>query len=110
MARIGVLGWTWRVLVGATVLAAGILSAAVAIRWSAYQQLHRTQEQQRAAAFARLSGPARRLAIYDAFADQIDRRYFDQTFAGIDWPTARREWRERAAAAPDDSRLYFDVL
>lgn len=65
---------------------------------------------QRAQAFAKLKGAARRLAIYDAFVAQIDRNYYDQTFSGFDWPKMKRDWRPRAAAAKDDSSLYSDVL
>jgi len=62
------------------------------------------------ATFARLSGRARRLAIYDAFVAQIDEHYFDQSFSGFDWPKLRKEWRARAAAEPDDWGLYNDVF
>jgi carboxyl-terminal processing protease len=67
-------------------------------------------QQYEAAAFARLSGSARRLAIYDAFAKQIDRHYYDQSFSGFDWPKLRREWRSKAATEPDDVALYDDVF
>jgi hypothetical protein len=67
-------------------------------------------QQHDAAAFARLSGSARRLAIYDAFTTQIDRHYYDQRFSGFDWPKLRREWRSKAAAEANDIGLYDDVF
>ncbi len=67
-------------------------------------------QQYEAFAFARLSGSARRLAIYDAFAKQIDQHYYDQSFSGFDWPNLRRAWRSKAATEPDDVGLYDDVF
>jgi carboxyl-terminal processing protease len=75
--------------------------------WGAPQQ---RAEQQRAAAFARLTGAARRVAIYDAFVAQTDRHYYDQSFAGVDWPNLKREWRVKAGQARNDGALYTDVL
>jgi len=64
----------------------------------------------KAAAFARLNGPARQLAIYDAFVAAVDEHYYDQTFAGFDWPRLKREWRPRAAAARNEFDLYFSIF
>jgi len=60
--------------------------------------------------FAKLPPRLRHVAIYDAFCKQIKRHYFDVTFSGVDWKEIDRKWREKAAAATDDSDLYWNVL
>jgi hypothetical protein len=74
------------------------------------ERARQAEVERRAAAFARLRGPARQLAIYDAFVAAVDEHYYDRTFAGFDWPRLKREWRPKAAAAPDDMHLYGDVF
>ena len=98
----GLLGWIARILGGVAILAVVSICGLLAF----YQFVHLPK----AEAFARLSGPDRRLAIYDAFAAQIDQHYYDQNFSGFDWPKVRQEGRAKAAAAPNDFSLYFDVL
>ena len=100
--RIGWLGWTIRIL-GGTALACALAFASFVL----YFTLAIYPKQ---LAFAKLTGAARRLAIYDAFVAQIDRNYYDQTFSGFDWQKMKRDWRPRAAAAKDDTGLYLDVL
>ncbi|WP_425993881.1 S41 family peptidase [Caulobacter sp. DWR1-3-2b1] len=97
-----VFGWIARILGGAAILVVVLFCGLFAYY---YQFVYRPQE-----AFVRLSGPDRRLAIYDAFAAQIDRHYYDQSFTGFDWPTMRQEGRTKAAATPNDLSLYLDVL
>lgn len=111
--RTGWIGWTLRGLGVVTALSA--LAFAGLFAWfvlvvKPQQIAAQKAEAERAAAFARLSGPARRLALYDAFVAQIDRNYYDQSFSGFDWPKMKREWRPRAAAAKDDTSLYTDVF
>jgi C-terminal processing protease CtpA/Prc len=60
--------------------------------------------------FAKLAPRDHRLAIYDAFWNQISAHYYDQRFTGFDWKTIRREWREKAADASDDLDLYNSVM
>lgn len=111
--RIGWFGWIIRIFGGA-VLVCALTFAGFVVYFSLaiYPKLlaERAAEAQRAAAFSKLQGAARRLAIYDAFVAQIDRHYYDQTFTGFDWPKMKRDWRPRAAAAKDDWSLYWDVF
>ena len=74
------------------------------------ERARQAEVERKAAAFARLSGPARQLAIYDGFVAAIDEHYFDRTFAGFDWPRLKREWRSKAAASRDEDDLYFGVF
>jgi carboxyl-terminal processing protease len=60
--------------------------------------------------FAKLPPHERRLAIYDAFWNQVSAHYYDQRFTGFDWKTIRREWREKAAGASGDLDLYNSVM
>ena len=99
---VGLLGWIARILGGIAILA--VVSICGLLAFYQFVYLPKTE------AFARLSGPARRLAIYDAFAAQIDQHYYDQSFSGFDWPKVRQEGRSKAAAAPNDLSLYFDVF
>jgi C-terminal processing protease CtpA/Prc len=108
--RAGLFVWCVRIFGGVAVLAVVVFCALFATYRFVFLPQQQAGQQRQAAAFARLKGPARRLAIYDAFVDQIDRHYYDQSFSGMDWPRLRREWRPKAAAAPDDWRLYWDVL
>lgn len=111
--RIGWFGWTIRIL-GGTVLVCVLAFASFVVyfRLAVYpkQLAEQAAAAQRAQAFAKLKGAARRLAIYDAFVAEIDRNYYDQSFSGFDWRKMKRDWRPRAAAAKDDRSLYFDVL
>jgi carboxyl-terminal processing protease len=61
-------------------------------------------------AFAKLAPREHRLAIYDAFWNQISAHYYDQRSTGFDWKALRSEWRGKAAIAGDDSDLYMNVL
>ena len=110
------IGW-WRWLLrGLGCLVAFLLFAFTALALFYFlvvapqERARKAEADRKAAAFARLAGPARRLAIYDAFVAAIDEHYFDRTFAGFDWPKLKREWRPKAAAAADDFGLYFDVF
>ena len=109
---IGWLGWTIRIL-GGTVLTVALALAGYVIYFTltVYPKLvaEGTAKAQKAEAFARLTGTARRLAIYDAFVAQIDSQYYDQTFAGMDWPKMKQDWRIKATSV-DDNALYSDVL
>jgi carboxyl-terminal processing protease len=111
--RIGPLGWVARIL-GGTVLVCALAfgSFVTYFALAVYPKLLAEQaaDAQRAQAFAKLTGAAHRLAIYDAFVAQIDRNYYDQSFSGFDWRKMKRDWRPRAAAAKDDTKLYFDVF
>lgn len=60
--------------------------------------------------FEELAPRERRLAIYDAFADAVERNYYDRQFIATQWPVMRAEWRVKAADAKDDAALYFQVL
>lgn len=100
--RRGLLGW--RILIAGALATLAVLGA---VGLSAYVFFYLPQD---TAHFARLTGPARRLAIYDAFVAQINDHYYDQSFSGFDWPKLRREWRSKAAAEPDDWGLYNDVF
>lgn len=103
---IGLFGWALRILGGVATLAVLVFVSLLAgVYLFGY-----LPQQRAAAAFARLSGSARRLAIYDAFVTQIDKHYYDQSFSGFDWPKLRQEWRVKAAAEPDDLGLYNDVF
>jgi carboxyl-terminal processing protease len=99
---VNVFGWIARILVGGAILVVVLFCGLFAYYC---QFVHRPQE-----AFARLSGSARRLAIYDAFVAQIDKHYYDQSFSGFDWPKLRQEGRLKAAAAPNDLSLYLNVF
>ena len=111
--RIGCFGWALRVF-GGFVLVCLLAFGGFLVYFSlaVYPKVvaEHTAEAQKAQAFAKLSGAARRLAIYDAFVEQVDQHYYDQTFSGFDWPRMKRDWRPKAAAARDDSALYFDVF
>jgi carboxyl-terminal processing protease len=111
--RSGRLGRIARIL-GGTVLACTLAFGSFVIYFTlaVYPKLvaKHAADAQRALAFAKLTGAARRLAIYDAFVAQIDRNYYDQSFSGFDWRKMKRDWRPRAAGAKDDTRLYFDVF
>lgn len=92
--RTGWIGWTLRGLGAVIVL--GALAFAGLFAWfvlvvKPQQIAAQKAEAERSAAFARLSGPERRLALYDAFVAQIDRNYYDQSFSGFDWPKMKRE-------------------
>jgi len=100
--RRGLLGWCILIFGGLAALA--VLAA---VGFAAYVFVGLPYD---TATFARLTGPARRLAIYDAFVAQINDHYYDQNFSGFDWPKLRREWRLKAAAEPDDWALYNDVF
>ena len=110
---IGWLGWTIRIL-GGTVLTVALALAGYVIYFTlaVYPKLvaEGTAKAQKAEAFARLTGTARRLAIYDAFVAQIDSQYYDQTFAGMDWPKMKHDWRIKASSVATDNSLYSDVL
>ena len=107
--RVGWLGWVLRLFGGLALLAVLAFGALFAVY--AFSVLPQEKaEQRREAAFARLTGPARRLAIYDTFVAQVDQHYYDQQFSGFDWPKLKREWRARAATARDDQLLYTDVF
>lgn len=109
---IGWLGWTIRILV-VTVLTIALVLAGYVIYFTlaVYPKLVAEGRAiaQKAETFAKLTGTARRLAIYDAFVGQIDSQYYDQTFASLDWPKMKRDWRIKASVA-DDNALYSDVL
>ncbi len=60
--------------------------------------------------FARLAPHEHRLAIYDAFWNQVSARYFDRRFTGFDWKALRSEWRHKAGSVSTDQDLYLDVL
>ena len=69
------------------------------------------QHQREAAAFSKLPPGARQLAIFDAYAAQIERNYFDREFIDKKWPAQRDEWRRKAAAnARDDAYLYDQIF
>lgn len=111
--RIGWFGWAVR-LIGGTVLAVILLTAGAFAYFTLAIYPKMTAQQaadaQKAQAFAKLTGAARRLAIYDALVSQIDHNYYDQTFSGFDWPKMKREGRLQAAAAKDDTTLYLAVF
>jgi len=110
---ISALGWVLRALAG--VIAFLVLAVGGFIAWftfAVYPQL-RVEGARTAAmaeAFAKLTGSARRLAIYDAFCDQIEAHYYDKTFIGTTWKAMRRDWRVKAAGVSDDTHLYTEVL
>ena len=111
--RIAWWGWLLRgvgCLLAAVLLAVAGLAAYYFIVVAPQERARKTEAERKVAAFARLTGPARRLAIYDALVAAIDEHYFDRSFAGFDWPRLKREWRSKAAAAEDDNQLYFDVF
>lgn len=61
--------------------------------------------------FAALSQREQHLAIYDAFCEQLEEHYYHPKLLKTDdWRARLREWREKAAAAPDALRLYMDVF
>jgi carboxyl-terminal processing protease len=94
-----IVGWT--ALVGVA-LFCGLI--AVSVLFVRDKDMHAKEE------FASLPPRERRLAIYDAFWEQVSAHYYDQRFTGFDWKTIRREWREKAADASDDLDLYNSVL
>ena len=100
--RIAWWGWLLRgvgCLLAAVLLAVAGLAAYYFIVVAPQERARKTEAERKVAAFARLTGPARRLAIYDALVAAIDEHYFDRSFAGFDWPRLKREWRSKAAAA-----------
>lgn len=46
------------------------------------------------------------LKVFDETWKQVDMRYFDQTFNGLDWDRVQAETRPKAAAARDSAELY----
>ena len=105
--------WLLRILGGCVAAVALVSAGLVAYFFCVVEPRQRAAEQktkQAAEAFGRLEGMGRRLAIYDAFAAQISAHYYDQSFAGFDWPKLRQYWRIRAARSPDDWHLYWDVM
>jgi carboxyl-terminal processing protease len=94
-----IVGWTS--LVG-VVLFCGVTAVSVLI---VRDKDRRAQEE-----FAKLPADQHRLAIYDAFWNQISSHYYDRRSTGFDWKALRGEWRGKAAIAADDIDLYFNVL
>jgi len=70
----------------------------------------RQTEQRDRDQFARLAPREHRLAIYDAFWNQVSAHYYDQRFTGFAWQALRRDWRPTAADAATDQDLYLNVL
>lgn len=111
--RISFLGWILRGFASLLILLAlGFVSLVAYFTFvvSPRQQAEQERAQHDAAIFAKLNGPARRLAIFDAFVDRINIHYYDQRFSGLDWKALIHFWREKAAAAHSDFDLYFNVL
>lgn len=44
--------------------------------------------------------------VFDRAWDLVDKKYFDASFRGKDWPALRRQYRPEALAAADDTKLY----
>lgn len=111
--RISFLGWILRgVATLLLLLALGFASlvAYFTLVVSPQQQAEQEKVEHDAAIFAKLKGPARRLAIFDAFVNRINAHYYDQRFSGLDWKALIHFWRGKAAAADSDFDLYFNVL
>ena len=111
--RTGIAWWLVRILGGLIAIPILCFLGLVAFYFiivAPRERTTRAEATRAAAAFKRLGGKERRLAIYDAFIAQIDQHYYDQKFSGFDWPKLRRDWRPKAALASDDWHLYWDVL
>lgn len=50
------------------------------------------------------------VAIYDSVTGIIDKNYYDQSFANVDWPKLKAAWRRRAQTVQNDKQLYFEVI
>lgn len=111
--QISFLGWILRGFAALLfLLALGFVSLVAYFTFvvSPRQQAEQERAEHDAAIFAKLNGPARRLAIFDAFVDRINNHYYDQRFSGFDWKALIHLWRGKAAAAHSDFDLYFNVL
>jgi carboxyl-terminal processing protease len=94
-----IVGWT--ALLG-VVLSCALIAAGMLVVW---EKDRRDKDE-----FAKLAPREHRLAIYDAFWNQISAHYYYQRSTGFDWNALRGEWRGKAAIAADDFDLYMNVL
>jgi carboxyl-terminal processing protease len=94
-----IVGWT--ALLG-VVLSCALIALVMLVVWE--------KDRRDKDAFAKLAPREHRLAIYDAFWNQISAHYYDQGSTGFDWKALRGEWRGKAAIAADDFDLYMNVL
>lgn len=60
--------------------------------------------------FATLPPGERQLAIFDAFASEVELHYYDREFIEREWPPLRDKWRAEAEKSRTDFDVYWKVM